>query len=100
MSIHLTLGGPDRTRTCDLRFRKPLLYPAELRDRPAFLVANRASRQSASRTSAIGGNQDKVCSRCVVRLLRTAGTTGLSTWQCGKSDAINLVFLRHLRHPR
>ena len=25
-------GGPDRTRTCDLRFRKPLLYPAELRD--------------------------------------------------------------------
>ncbi len=26
-------GGPDRTRTCDLRFRKPLLYPAELRDR-------------------------------------------------------------------
>jgi hypothetical protein len=25
-------GDPDRTRTCDLRFRKPLLYPAELRD--------------------------------------------------------------------
>src|SRR5262244_2143938 len=25
-------GGPGRTRTCDLRFRKPLLYPAELRD--------------------------------------------------------------------
>src|SRR6185503_6328193 len=24
-------GGPGRTRTCDLRFRKPLLYPAELR---------------------------------------------------------------------
>src|SRR5688572_6231750 len=26
-------GGPGRTRTCDLRFRKPLLYPAELRSR-------------------------------------------------------------------
>ena len=26
-------GGPERTRTSDLRFRKPLLYPAELRDR-------------------------------------------------------------------
>ena len=26
------LGGPDRTRTCGLRFRKPLLCPAELRD--------------------------------------------------------------------
>src|SRR5579862_1933268 len=26
-------GGPGKTRTSDLRFRKPLLYPAELRDR-------------------------------------------------------------------
>jgi hypothetical protein len=26
-------GGPGRTRTCDLRFRKPSLYPAELRSR-------------------------------------------------------------------
>src|SRR5207237_2079219 len=25
-------GGPERTRTSDLRFRKPLLYPTELRD--------------------------------------------------------------------
>jgi hypothetical protein len=25
-------GGPGLTRTGDLRFRKPLLYPAELRD--------------------------------------------------------------------
>ena len=25
------IGGPERTRTSDLRFRKPLLYPAELR---------------------------------------------------------------------
>src|SRR5207253_6713847 len=24
-------GVPDRTRTCDPRFRKPMLYPAELR---------------------------------------------------------------------
>ena len=24
---------PDRTRTCDLRFRKPTLYPPELRGR-------------------------------------------------------------------
>src|SRR6516165_5022493 len=28
----IAAGGPDRIRTCDLRFRKPLLYPAELRD--------------------------------------------------------------------
>ena len=24
-------GTPDRIRTCDLRLRRPLLYPAELR---------------------------------------------------------------------
>jgi hypothetical protein len=30
--LYFSAGGPDRTRTCDLRFRKPLLYPAELRD--------------------------------------------------------------------
>ena len=35
-------GGPDRTRTCDLRFRKPLLYPAELRDQ----VVDNARKQS------------------------------------------------------
>jgi hypothetical protein len=28
-----TAGDPGMTRTCDLRFRKPPLYPAELRDR-------------------------------------------------------------------
>ena len=27
------IGDPGMTRTCDLRFRKPSLYPAELRDR-------------------------------------------------------------------
>ena len=25
-------GTPDRIRTCDTRFRKPLLYPTELRE--------------------------------------------------------------------
>jgi hypothetical protein len=29
-------GGPGKTRTSDLRFRKPLLYPAELRDQCQF----------------------------------------------------------------
>ena len=31
-------GGPGKTRTCDLRFRKPLLYPAELRDQSLRLL--------------------------------------------------------------
>lgn len=29
-------GGPEGTRTPDLRFRKPLLYPAELPGRRGF----------------------------------------------------------------
>ena len=29
----LKLSAPDRIRTCDLRFRRPTLYPAELRAR-------------------------------------------------------------------
>ena len=32
-------GGPERTRTSDLRFRKPLLYPAELRDQEEYVVS-------------------------------------------------------------
>ena len=33
-------GTPDRIRTCDLRFRKPLLYPTELRERIASKETN------------------------------------------------------------
>src|SRR5450830_354755 len=40
-------GGPERSRTSDLRFRKPLLYPAELRDRTArFSTGFRATHGS------------------------------------------------------
>jgi hypothetical protein len=31
--LSFQIGDPGMTRTCDLRFRKPSLYPAELRDR-------------------------------------------------------------------
>jgi hypothetical protein len=37
------LGGPERTRTSDLRFRKPLLYPAELRDHYVDVVVVRVA---------------------------------------------------------
>src|SRR6202008_154641 len=33
LRVRRTRGGPGGSRTPDLRFRKPLLYPAELRDR-------------------------------------------------------------------
>ena len=39
MAIYLVfLGAPGRNRTYDLRFRKPALYPAELREREPFAV--------------------------------------------------------------
>ena len=36
-------GGPGRSRTADQRFRKPLLYPTELRGRNQFIIACRFS---------------------------------------------------------
>ena len=36
------IGGPERTRTSDLRFRKPLLYPTELRDHKGFFCSRAA----------------------------------------------------------
>ena len=38
------IGGPERTRTSDLRFRKPLLYPAELRDHEENVASRHPSR--------------------------------------------------------
>jgi hypothetical protein len=35
-------GDPGMTRTCDLRFRKPSLYPAELRDRMQFQALSKS----------------------------------------------------------
>ena len=35
---HHCYGAPDRTRTCNLRLRRPLLYPVELRARFGLLV--------------------------------------------------------------
>lgn len=43
------VGGPGRTRTCDLQFRKLLLYPAELRNRtPAHTGAERIPQWSTT----------------------------------------------------
>ena len=44
-------GDPGKTRTSDLRFRKPSLYPAELRDRgyrPSIFSRDIASRPGAT----------------------------------------------------
>ena len=38
MRIAGVLGSPTRTRTWDLRFRKPVLYPTELLSRFTIIV--------------------------------------------------------------
>ena len=45
-------GGPERIRTSDLRFRKPLLYPAELRDRGSSDVAQGFRRRTRDASAA------------------------------------------------
>ena len=50
----------DRIRTCDLRFRKPTLYPTELRGRDGHILAPGGAdflcRSGRSRTESIGMN--------------------------------------------
>src|SRR5688572_18977197 len=41
-------GAPGRSRTCDPRFRKPVLYPAELRAREAELNSNAGRTRSGT----------------------------------------------------
>ena len=41
-------GAPGRSRTCDPRFRKPVLYPAELRARGRQILLFRPARSSGS----------------------------------------------------
>src|SRR5438105_10638164 len=55
-------GDPGMTRTCDLRFRKPPLYPAELRDRRqtmyhvcgGFLVGHSRARSACPLNQSCG----------------------------------------------
>src|SRR4051794_28334291 len=54
----MRVGDPGMTRTCDLRFRKPSLYPAELRDRsPARGAKGLAASYQSGRViaSPLGG---------------------------------------------
>src|SRR5436190_20926722 len=50
-TIHDVISAPDRIRTCDLRFRRPTLYPTELRALCRVfqrLLESRRSGQSGS----------------------------------------------------
>jgi hypothetical protein len=53
----MSVGDPGMTRTCDLRFRKPSLYPAELRDRrPAVRRGCLDAKYQSGRVIASPGN--------------------------------------------
>src|SRR5690349_10303237 len=43
IELSVTLCSPGRSRTADLRFRKPLLYPSELRGRGGAKLLNCSS---------------------------------------------------------
>jgi hypothetical protein len=82
--------------------RKPLLYPAELRDRLGFLVASRTPRQSASRTSAIGEIRTRYTHVALFAFYAQPAPRGSALGNAVNPmrSAGDLVFLRHLRHPR
>jgi hypothetical protein len=47
----IIFGGPERSRTSDLRFRKPLLYPEELsKGRSSELISNSTSADASKNT--------------------------------------------------
>jgi hypothetical protein len=51
MSLLGMSGGPGRSRTADQRFRKPLLYPTELRGREKSLSHFADSRRVTLQTA-------------------------------------------------
>ena len=65
-------GGPGQSRTADLRFRKPLLYPSELRGHKDLaiycpllsLVGGQFAVKSKGSPARIGGNGFDVVFHC------------------------------------
>ena len=49
------IGAPDRTRTCDPRLRRPVLYPTELRARASIVTDPRTPSGWSRRHTAING---------------------------------------------
>ncbi len=64
------IGVPDRTRTCDPRFRKPMLYPAELRG-----LFNPLPRPAVRFVAEPGPLIPRMCQRSSLSVLRFTGPT-------------------------
>jgi hypothetical protein len=67
------IGDPGMTRTCDLRFRKPSLYPAELRDRNPRL-----------RRGCFGGSNSRTAAKSPDRDDNEIRPGGYKAWSLGR----------------
>ena len=54
-------GDPGRIRTCDPRFRKPVLYPAELRSHASGLMPARAACRQPAPMLVLGAFAGELC---------------------------------------
>src|SRR4051812_21653935 len=86
----ITAGGPGRTRTSDKRFRKPLLYPPELR---GLLCDGRDAHGSAARFS-LDVNRGSLACRSQCYLYRWSRKSG---WEGGPIDNEKHAVRRGLR---
>jgi hypothetical protein len=97
-SAKVIAGGPGRTRTSGLRFRKPLLYPEELLEiRSSELISNSTSADASKNTSFKGHLETVLPSESteLQRKLRSRERIlELATFQGAE------VFLRMLQIPR
>ena len=82
------VGAPGRARTCDLRIRNPLLYPAELRARRMqtfCLDPGTAQQRPAKRADANNGHRTRPCQDPCWQPLYAAGPRLRSS---GRGDRI------------
>ncbi len=88
-SLHVVrTNAPGRTRTCDLRFRKPLLCPAELRAQCTFCSVFRRFRRVHKHWRTLG-----ILTDSPIRVYRNP--TGLLVWrQATRQTRIGLTVRR------
>src|SRR5271154_5528243 len=92
---YVKAGGPGKTRTSDLRFRKPLLYPAELRDREASCCVHASARQFRN----LGGIAKAASSARAPAVARAGLWPGFVSLPPGRAVASALARRGEMRRP-
>ena len=93
-------GAPSKDRTCDLGFRKALLYPTELRGRAAEAVTSLDDAQALSRFT-LHFTVPGVLSTSGRRLARLGGLAGpdADAGRSSPSSRAVAIALHGVRHP-